>query len=173
MSWSEGDIHVAMRAVLVSNGWKLVAGEYPGGTDHDLYALNVVDPAVARDQSPDARRHSKGELIPDIVALRGRQLLVGEAKVGYCEADRSKLYQLIIERRAHLVRALKIFAEERSCQELNPVEDLEICPVLIFCATGKAPIPSGDISYLRISCPKKGFFEGYLNGSDTRGSSSK
>ena len=44
MKWNEGRIHVAMRTILAEEGWDLIAGEYPGGSNHDLYPLNVVDP---------------------------------------------------------------------------------------------------------------------------------
>jgi len=60
MKWTEGHIHLAMRQILIAQGWSLIAGELPGGSDHDLYPLNVVDPALARDRSPDPRRHSLG-----------------------------------------------------------------------------------------------------------------
>jgi hypothetical protein len=162
MKWTEGYVHVAMRTVIADNGWQLIAGEYPGGSDHDLYPLNVVDPTVARDNSPDPRRHSLGELIPDIVALRGRQLLIGEAKVRYCEADRLKLENLITNRKDHLSQALKVFAKERSFMELLPVEDLEYCPLLVFVAGSTAPTVSGRMSYLRINDLSNGTFEGYL-----------
>ena len=75
MKWTEGEVHRAMRHHLKASGWSLIAGEYPGGSDHELYPLNIVDPAVARDRSPDPRRHSKGELIPDLVALRSGMLI--------------------------------------------------------------------------------------------------
>ena len=87
-----------MRQVLKGLGWSLIAGEYPGGSNHELYPLNVVDPVVARDRSPDPRRHSFGELIPDLVALLGRELLIGEAKVKYDDGDRQKLEELIGEK---------------------------------------------------------------------------
>jgi len=58
MTWTEGHVHVAMRRVPRGQGWLLVAGEFPGGSDHELYPPNVVDPMVAKDDSPDPRRHS-------------------------------------------------------------------------------------------------------------------
>src|SRR5687767_12705831 len=107
-----------MRRILRSRGWRLIAGEYPGGSDHELYALCVVDPQIARDQSPDPRRHSIGELIPDIVALRDCRLLIGEAKCRYSKADYEKLDQLTSKRLADLNEALRKFAIERRVSEL-------------------------------------------------------
>src|SRR5260370_16835366 len=95
LKWTEGHIHLAMRSFLTSQNWTLVAGEFPGGSDHDLYPLNVVDPTIARDRSPDPRRHSFGELIPDLVALRGRDLFIGEAKLRYDPKNPQQLETLV------------------------------------------------------------------------------
>ncbi len=163
MKWTEGQLHLAMRRVLADQGWLLVAGEFPGGADHELYPLNVVDPAVAKDGSPDPRRHSLGELIPDLVALRGRDLFIGEAKVCYDAGDREKLEVLISERREHLMMALRIFSKERRVPQLLPVETLILRPTLVFHAdTTVPPLLSGPLSYLRIVSPTKAFFEGAL-----------
>ena len=162
MRWSEGDVHFYMRAWLKRQRWQLVAGEYPGGSDHDLYTLNVVDPTVARDNSPDPRRHSLGELIPDIVALRGRKLLIGEAKPRYDDGDRAKLVYLLGERRSDLLAALRKFALDRRVPKLCPVETLEIYPVLIFPSGSNAPSIPANFSYLRIVNRNEAHFEGTL-----------
>jgi hypothetical protein len=163
MRWSEGHIHLAMRHVLRHRGWKLIAGEFPGGSDHELCPLNVVDPTLARDRSPAPRRHSFGELIPDLVALRGRDLFIGEAKVRYDDWDRQKLELLVSRRRKDLLRALDVFAIERKVPELLPVETLLLHPTLVFRADDSAvPPPVNQLSYLRIVSPTNGFFEGPL-----------
>ena len=110
MKWTEGHIHVVMRDVLRQKGWTLVAGEFPGGSDHELYPLNVVDPVVARDASPDPRRHSLGELIPDLVALRGANLFVGEAKV-----QRTGILHYICE------NSRNVFQTNNSVSQILPV----------------------------------------------------
>jgi hypothetical protein len=153
-----------MRRILSDQGWLLIAGEFPGGSDHELYPLNVVDPAVARDGSPDPRRHSLGELIPDLVALRGRDLFIGEAKVHYNENDRLKLETLITERRDHFLSALRTFSRERRVPALLPVERLVLRPVLVFRAGVTAPPPTGAMSFLRIVGPSEAYFEGPLRG---------
>jgi hypothetical protein len=162
MRWTEGHIHVAMRKHLVRDGWLLIAGEYPGGSDHQLYPLNVVDPAVARDASPDPRRHSRGELIPDLIALRERQLFIGEAKVRYDAGDKEKLEYLLGQRRSDFVMALRTFAKDRRVPELLPIDDLVMCPVLVFLSDAEAPLPPAGLSYLRISSPAEAHFEGHL-----------
>lgn len=164
MRWTEGRLHVAMRSVLRSWGWQLVAGEFPGGSDHELHVLNIVDPHLARDQSPDPRRHSLGELIPDIVAIKNRELLIGEAKLTYSERDREKLSRIIGPRRHHLILALQKFAEDRGFPVLKPVESLLIRPALVFLADyAGAPLPSGGFSYLRIEGRRNGYWQGPLS----------
>jgi hypothetical protein len=152
-----------MRRVMADQGWLLVAGEYPGGSDHDLYPLNVVDPAVARDGSPDPRRHSLGELIPDLVALCGRDLFIGEAKVHYDAGDRKKLELLVSSRREDLLMALRTFSKERRIPQLLPIETLILRPTLVFLADSSViPSPAAGLSYLRIVSRTDGFFEGPL-----------
>lgn len=165
MRWTEGHIHLAMRRVLRDQGWLLVAGEFPGGSDHELYPLNVVDPSVARDRSPDPRRHSLGELIPDLVALRDRDLFIGEAKLRYDVGDREKLEMLVVARLQDLQRALRTFAKERHVPQLLPVETLVLRPTLVFRADTAVPSPpSGALSHLRIVSTTEAFFEGPLGG---------
>lgn len=160
--WTEGQIHIAMRRCLAIRGWQLIAGEFPGGSDHELYPLNVINPMVACDNSPDPRRHSLGELIPDLVALRDRKLLIAEAKVRYNAADQSKLQLLVTERREHLLLALHTFAMERSIPLLLPVETLTIYPTLVFLTGGQPPPCSSGFSYLRIISDTEARFEGAL-----------
>jgi hypothetical protein len=139
-----------MRRCLREAGFSLIAGEYPGGSDHELYPLNITDPAVARDNSPDPRRHSTGELIPDIVALRGRALLIGEAKVHYNLPDQIKLGQLVFERRQHLKLALEDFAQRRRLKELLPFDTLCLLPTLIFTTERQAPAPAAGFSHFKL-----------------------
>jgi hypothetical protein len=145
---TEGLIHVATRRYLHSQGWRLIAGQYPGGSDDDLHTLYVVDTTVARDDSPDPRRHSTGKLVPDIVALFERTLMIVEAKVSYSLEDRSKLVHLLTERRADLLTALRKFAIERRIPELLPVETLELAPALAFAADAASPHDDGLIHIL-------------------------
>lgn len=163
MMWTEGYIHVVMRRLLKKLGWSLIAGEYPGGTDHELYPLNVVDRIMARDHSPDPRRHSLGELIPDLVALKGDNLLIAEAKVAYNDADRLKLAALISERRHDLHAALEKFADERHVPALVPLARLRLHPVLVFAVGRPAPTPAAGFSHFKIIDTNTGFFEGELS----------
>jgi hypothetical protein len=138
----------------------LLAGEYPGGSDHELYPLNVTDPTVARDNSPDPRRHSTGELIPDIVALKGRALLLGEAKVHYSDADRVKLETLTGDRVGDLEAALEKFSIERGFPHVMPFQTLVSLPVLVFTTQRPAPARPQHFSYLRFDGSGLPAFEG-------------
>ncbi len=160
---TEGRVHLAMRKGLRDSDFKLIAGEYPGGSDHELYPLNVTDPRVARDRSPDPRRHSVGELIPDIVALKDRWLVLGEAKVDYNDADRAKLAYLTTERVADLRAALHKFARERNCPELEPIATLEFLPVLIFTTLKVPPLIPRGFSYMRLAYNRDAIYEGPLS----------
>jgi len=121
---TETHVHVAVRNWLKRSGWKLIAGQYPGGSDDECSALNIVDPALAKDKSPDPRRHSDNKLVPDIVALSGRNLLLIEMKPNYSKADQEKLEYLVGERSFDLVLALKKFALDKGCKDLEPIETL-------------------------------------------------
>jgi hypothetical protein len=143
MRWDEGMVHVAMRTQLRKEGWMLLAGQPPGGTDDELPPLNIVDPALARDRSPDPRRHSSGKLVPDLVALKDSTLLLVEAKVGYCDEDRRKLLEILGPRRPDLMRALRELARARNIQELAKPEALEIVPALAQAAPCADPPPDG------------------------------
>lgn len=134
MKWTEGMVHVAVRRFLREEDWLLLAGQYPGGSDDELPPLNIVDPLVARDQSPDPRRHSLGKLVPDVVALKANTLLIVEAKVGFSEADRLKLVELLENRRQDLLSALRRFAAVRGISELAEPERLNIVPALAMAA---------------------------------------
>ena len=164
MRWTEGYVHLAMRKVLRQNGWTLVAGEYPGGSDHELYPLNVVDPEVARDNSPNPRGHSKGELIPDLVAVRESTLAICEAKPAYSKSDQDKLQLLLGPLRFRLLQALDKFWIDRGFAQFAPAKTFNLAPVLVFPAIKKSPKPAEGFSHLRVSTLREGYFEGMLAG---------
>jgi Holliday junction resolvase len=134
---NEGIVHVAVRQALKDGGWRLIAGQYPGGSDDELPILNIVDPTVACDNSPDPRRHSGNKLVPDLVALKKSILLIVEIKPRYSRADENKLQHLLGERRQHLYLALRKFSRDRGQSELSKPEKLIIVPCLGFAATSR------------------------------------
>ena len=129
---SESLIHVAMRIFLKKNGWLLIAGEYPNGSDDELNVLSITDPTIAKDNSPKPRQHSIGEFVPDLLAFRGNDILVIEAKPNYSEADKAKLINLINNNRGRLISSLKKFSlgkKQFSCIDYDTVSFI---PTLAF-----------------------------------------
>jgi hypothetical protein len=102
----EDFIHLAIRKHLRQTGWTLLAGQFPGGSDHELKRLYLRDPEVARDNSPDPRRHSMASFVPDLVASRGVFLLLVEMKSEFSSEDLRKLRLIVDHRCADLRSAL-------------------------------------------------------------------
>ena len=129
---TESFVHVAMREYLKKEGWTLVAGEYPGGSDDELYVLSIMDPEVARDNSPDPRRHSEGEVIPDLFAYKDETMLVIEAKPKYSLEDKEKLRGLLTNKYDLLCESLKKFSYERRVLSGIDFRAINYVPVLAF-----------------------------------------
>lgn len=129
---TESFVHVAMREYLRKEGWILVAGEYPGGSDDELYVLSIMDPAVARDNSPDPRRHSEGEIIPDLFAYKDGIMLIIEAKPKYSLEDKEKLRELLTSKYDLLCESLRKFSYERRVLTGIDFRSIEYVPVLAF-----------------------------------------
>lgn len=121
----EDVLHYEFRGFLLGKGWRLVAGQYPDGTD-DLPPLNVVDPELARDHSPDHRRHSKGKLVPDLVACCGELVLIAEIKAAYDAADEVKLDALVGTRRTDFLTALMALEAARPGTLCVPAEQTKL-----------------------------------------------
>lgn len=111
MKITESFVHVAMRNFLKRNGWLLIAGEYPNGSDDELNVLSISDPTVARDNSPDPRRHSAGEIIPDLIAYKNGVIIIIEAKPNYSIEDKYKLINLLTNERERLINSLIKFSD--------------------------------------------------------------
>ena len=137
--FTEAFVHRAVRRYLSAHDWTLIAGQWPGGSDDTLHALYVVDPAVARDFSPDPRRHSLDKFVPDVVAIKNKTLLIVEAKPGYSQSDFDKLERLLGERRNDLHAALRIFGQERGFPALLEPQELSTLPALAFGVASRHP----------------------------------
>ncbi len=132
MKKDETYVHVAIRDFLKKQGWLLIAGQYPGGSDDELHVFNIFDPLLAKDASPDHRRHSFGKLVPDLIAYKDKILLVIEAKPEYSVPDKEKLEYLLTDRRADFLEHLTKYAEERGFADILPLSKNTIVPVLAF-----------------------------------------
>lgn len=138
----EDHIHFSIRQFLLREGWFLFAGQYPDGSDHEIPALNVVDPTLARDKSPDHRRHSKNKIVPDLVALRGTTMLIVEMKPRFSKEDEEKLKNLLDLRRRDLLKAIADLATRRKVDLPALPEELLLVPALGFEAG--SPFPQDD-----------------------------
>lgn len=142
-------IHLAVRKFLSRSGWQLIAGQYPGGSDDELPILNIVDPKVARDRSPDPRRHSLDKVVPDIVAYARGVMLLAEHKPRYSFEDEEKLEKLLALRRADLILALKKLIDSGRAAIDVPVEQLVFVPGLGFAANSRYK-PNPDFCYFKV-----------------------
>lgn len=129
---TEDYIHVAMRQYLKNEGWQLIAGEFPGGTDDELNVLSISDPVVARDNSPTPRQHSTGEIIPDLFAYKDGIILVVEAKPKYSAADREKLIDLFNAKRERMIAALIKFSANKPEFSHIDYKNARYVPTLAF-----------------------------------------
>lgn len=132
MKITESYIHVAMRDFLKRKDWLLIAGEYPNGSDDELNVLSISDPIYARDNSPDPRRHSEGEIIPDLVAYKEGIILVIEAKPGYSLEDKFKLTNLLTNLRERLIYSLLKFSERKQQFSHIDYKSATYIPVLAY-----------------------------------------
>lgn len=132
MRISESFVHVSMRQYLKRNGWLLIAGEYPNGSDDELNVLSISDPAVARDKSPDPRRHSTGEIIPDLIAYKDGDILIIEAKPHYSLDDKAKLINLLSNKQGRLINALWKFSQGKAEFSHIDYDLVNYIPVLAY-----------------------------------------
>ena len=132
MKLSESYIHVAMREFLKKEKWLLIAGEYPNGSDEEVNVLSISDPTVAKDHSPDPRRHSMGEIVPDLIAYKDGTILIIEAKPRYSLSDKRKLPDLLFNKRSRLSTSLKEFSVGKLELEYINYDTANYIPVLAF-----------------------------------------
>lgn len=129
---NESYIHIAIRNFFRSRSWQLIAGEFPGGSDDELQALNITDLALAKDNSPDPRRHSKGKFVPDLFVRKGKIILVIEAKPNYSIKDEQKLIELLINRKQELLIAFEKFVNDKKILIPYSISELIFVPCLAF-----------------------------------------
>lgn len=142
-------IHVAVRRFLRQSDWQLIAGQYPNGSDDELPTLYIVDPTVARDRSPDPRRHALDKIVPDIVAYARGILLLAEHKPRYSLEDEKKLENLLTLRRADLILALRALVDSGRVVIPIPVEQLIFVPCLGFAANSRFT-PNSSFCYFKV-----------------------
>lgn len=147
---TEGYIHVAMREFFKRQGWLLIAGQFPGGTDDELKVLNIVDLELAKDNSPDPRRHSKGKFVPDLLVMKGNEVLVIEAKPRFSMDDRDKLIELLYYKNTELITAFGKFVSERSINITCDFSEIIFTPCLAFSKGSKPKLVDPEFKYLLV-----------------------
>ncbi|MCI5868788.1 MAG: hypothetical protein MR224_04675 [Dorea sp.] len=166
MKINESFVHVAMREYLRNSGWLLIAGEFPNGSDDELNVLSISDPSVAKDNSPDPRRHSNGEIVPDLVAYKDGCVLIIEAKPRYSIEDKMKLLDLLKNKKVRLVDSLKKFVSGKPQFYGIDFTKAKYIPVLAFGNLSFCP-PCEDAGFghlyvKSLSEAKLVFFEGVI-----------
>lgn len=142
-------IHVAVRRFVRARGWTPIAGQYPNGSDDELPALYIVDPTVARDNSPDPRRHAADKQVPDLVAYKAGIMLLIEMKPRFSAEDEAKLIDLLTNRRGDLLMALDALVTVRRIALPTLVSQLTFVPCLGF-ADGSRYTPHQDFCYFLV-----------------------
>ncbi|MFC1890863.1 hypothetical protein ACFLZT_00550 [Thermodesulfobacteriota bacterium] len=130
--YREDFLHFAIRKFLKENSWELIAGQYPNGSDDEVPSLNIMDPTLAKDNSPDHRRHSMNKLVPDIVALNSNHMLIVEIKPVYSKEDEEKIEYILSDRILDLYNALRDLVITRGIKINVPIEELIFIPCLGF-----------------------------------------
>ena len=145
----EDVIHFSVRRFLRENGWLLIAGQYPDGSDDELPSLNIMDPMLARDNSPDPRRHSQNKIVPDLVSNKGDIILIIEMKPSYSYEDEHKLIDLLEDRQEDLLVALEDLRMNRAISLMAPLRELSFVPCLAFGASSRYP-RNPDFCYFKV-----------------------
>jgi hypothetical protein len=155
----EDVVHVAVRRFLRSANWHLVAGQYPNGSDDELPPLNIMDPILARDLSPDHRRHSKNKFVPDLVSMKNQYMLLVEMKPAFSISDQEKLEILLSDRKPHLLQAVHSLQVVRRVELFVPLEEIIFIPCLAFSASSKYQ-RRNDFCYFLVQTLDEVSFEG-------------
>jgi len=108
------------------------------------------DPTLARDHSPDHRRHSLNELTPDLLAYKSGVMLIVEMKPGFSRSDEDKLLEMIGPRKRDLVRALRDLLQHRKITLPERIDDLEYLPSLGMAASARRPTRP-DFAYFGVT----------------------
>lgn len=83
---SESEIYIRAKTILVENGWTLLGGEPPDGTDN-LPRIELKNPHYSG-------KGSKGSKKVDLIAIKSDRILLLELKRFYSESDIKKLNEI-------------------------------------------------------------------------------
>lgn len=155
----EDYVHFYVRKELKAKDWTLIAGEYPNGSDDELHPIYIKDPELARDDSPDHRRHSNNKLVPDLVAYKDETFLIIEMKPSFDLGDQEKLQELLSSRKVDLMNTLQEHLNRYFKDIKIELNKCTLVPTLGF-NKKKKYIPVDDFTYLVVSDDGKINIEG-------------
>lgn len=99
----EDYIHLKLRSHLKSIGFRLIAGQYPNGSDDELHILTI---RVAGDVP---RSYHLNSFVPDLIAMSEKDMLILiiEIKPKRSISDEEKLLTLLSDYRNETITALR------------------------------------------------------------------
>jgi hypothetical protein len=83
-------VFLSVKQYLISEGWMLIGGQPPSGTDN-LPVIEIRDPTFKG-------KGSKGSYKPDLIAIQGSNLMIIELKPNFSKLDRVKVNQVLNSR---------------------------------------------------------------------------
>ena len=128
----EDFLHYYARSYFKTNGWTLLAGEYPIGSDDELYPLFIKDSTKPLSNNTDHRKHSDNKIVPDLVVCKGNTVLVIEIKPKFNKGDESKLCDLFALRYDELINAIAAHIDRYFKDLKINLLDAKILPCLGF-----------------------------------------
>jgi len=84
---NETKVFILVRDYLLENGWEVIGGQPPSGTDY-LPVIEIRDPA-------HKGKGSKGSYKPDLVAWHESNLFIIELKPSFNQPDRDKVNEVL------------------------------------------------------------------------------
>jgi len=153
----EDIIHYVTRKFLIEENWRLLAGEYPNGSDDELHSLRIMDKLLAKDNSPAHRYHSLNKLVPDLLAIKGNELLIIEMKPSYSKQDEIKLIDMLNKRKEEFLYYLEEFLIRYFPNIVGSIHDLKFTPVLGF-SSSKNLERHKDFKYIIVQSLNKAEF---------------
>jgi len=83
----EDEVYLKLKGFLTSNGWTIVGGQPPRGTDHF--------PVIEIKSESSLQRGSDGSFKPDLIATQKDLILICECKAAFDPSDVAKLRSIM------------------------------------------------------------------------------
>lgn len=115
---NEEEVYLGTKALLINNGYRVIAGQPPRGVDH----LPVVEIKLGDNAF---RRGSRYSYKPDLIAFRDNRFFIIECKPEFDSGDYNKVIDVLEseERKYALYRELE---QRRLLDKVDYYEDFEV-----------------------------------------------